>query len=162
ALLRDRGEPAGLTRVACAVVLELAQSGLLRRLGHVRGGELRDAGGDLETSDQGAVAGDSASDEDRAGRRAGPGGMMLAALLREHLGDDERRAYLPLIIRAPGEALSAVDAIWYVRGRFAFLLEVEWTAMLGEAVLRRGREIPPSEHQARIVLFPSERTELVR
>ena len=302
ALLRDRGEPAGLTRVACAVVMELAQSGLLRRLGHVRGGERRDAGGDLETSDQGAVAGDSASDEDRAGRRAGPGGMMLAALLREelwrddhpnlvrlgdearplwwlrqpdlaeqpladrvewatfsilstagrldeptfldriyrhfpglqapdeelvraclaayarpsesgqlhtdeqlstrfddhsrllaqvadyghrlglrvwlsrrehdkvvdgrplieHLADDERRAYLPLIIRAPGEALSAVDAIWYVRGRFAFLLEVEWTAMLGEAVLRRGREIPPSEHQARIVLFPSERTELVR
>ena len=55
-----------------------------------------------------------------------------------------------------------MDAIWYVRGRFAFLLEVEWTAMLGDAVLRRGREIPPSEHQARIVLFPSERTELVR
>src|SRR5436305_985416 len=39
ALLRDRGEPAGLTRVACAVVMELASSGLLRRLGHMRGCE---------------------------------------------------------------------------------------------------------------------------
>ncbi|MGZ6372899.1 MAG: hypothetical protein ACXWL8_05840, partial [Candidatus Limnocylindria bacterium] len=82
--------------------------------------------------------------------------------LVERLADDERRAYLPLIIRAPAEALGAVDAIWYVRGRLAFLVEVEWTAMLGEAILRRGREIPPSDQQARIMLFPAERTDLVR
>ena len=31
-LLRDRGEPAGLARIACAVLLELERSGLLRRL----------------------------------------------------------------------------------------------------------------------------------
>lgn len=300
ALLRDRGEPAGLTRVACAVVIELAASGLLRRLGHMRGGEGRGSAAEGEDVE---VPGDG--DADEADRRIGPNAasaMMLAALLREelwrddhpnlvrlgdaerplwwlrepdlaeqpladrvewatftilstggrldetsfldrlyrhfpglqapdeelvracleayartgesgqlrteeelsarfddhsrmlrlladyghrlglrvwlsrrehdkvvdgrplidHLADDERRAYLPLIVRAPGEALSAVDAIWYVRGRFAFLLEVEWTAMLGDAVLRRGREIPPSDQQARIALFPAERTELVR
>jgi len=84
------------------------------------------------------------------------------ALLGDRLGDDERRAYLPLVVRAPAEALGAVDAIWYVRGRLAFLIEVEWTAMLGDAVLRRGREIPPSDRQARILVLPAERTELVR
>jgi hypothetical protein len=86
------------------------------------------------------------------------GGSRLA----DRLGDEERRAYLPLVVRAPAEALGAVDAIWYVRGRLAFLIEVEWTAMLGDAILRRGREIPPSDQQARILLFPAERTELVR
>jgi hypothetical protein len=302
ALLRDRGEPAGLTRVACAVVMELGTSGLLRRLGHLRGGE-PGRGSASADDDEAPSSGDDGGDggERRSGGHAA-GGMMLAALLREelwrddhpnlvrigdaerplwwlrepdlaeqpladrvewatysilstagrldetsfldriyrhfpglqapdeelvraclaayarssetgqlrtednlaarfddhsrllgliadyghrlglrvwvsrrehekvvdgrplieHLADDERRAYLPLIVRAPGEALSAVDAIWYVRGRFAFLIEVEWTAMLGDAVLRRGREIPPSDQQARIVLFPAERTELVR
>jgi hypothetical protein len=298
ALLRDRGEPAGLTRIAGAVVMELASSGLLRRLGQVRGGESR--GRESEPRQDEEPASEEAGDR-RVGSNAASG-MMLAALLREelwrddhpnlvriggaerplwwlrepdlaeqpladrvewatfsilstagrldetsfldriyrhfpglqapdeelvraclaayarssengqlrteeqlsarfddhsrmlaliadyghrlglrvwlsrrehdkvvdgqplieHLADDERRAYLPLIVRAPGEALSAVDAIWYVRGRFAFLIEVEWTAMLGEAVLRRGREIPPSDEQARMVLFPAERTELVR
>ena len=43
-------------------------------------------------------------------------------------------------IRAPADALGAVDVIWYVRGKLAFLFEVEWTAMVGEAVLQRGRE----------------------
>jgi hypothetical protein len=86
------------------------------------------------------------------------GGRRLVDLL----ADDERRAYLPLIVRGPSEPLAAVDGIWYVRSRFAFLLEVEWTAMLGEAVLRRGREIPVTDRQARILVFPAERTELVR
>ena len=298
ALLRDRGEPAGLTRVACAVVMELGSSGLLRRLGQVRGGESR--GIESEPRQDEELGGEE-DGERRVGANAASG-MMLAALLREelwrddhpnlvrigdaerplwwlrepdlaeqpladrvewatfsilstagrleetsfldriyrhfpglqapdeelvraclaayarssengqlrteeqlsarfddhsrmlgliadyghrlglrvwlsrrehdkvvggqplieHLADDERRAYLPLIVRAPGDALSAVDAIWYVRGRFAFLIEVEWTAMLGDAVLRRGREIPPSDQQARIVVFPAERTELVR
>jgi hypothetical protein len=84
------------------------------------------------------------------------------ASLGERLHDDERRTYLPLVIRAPTEVLGAVDAIWYRRGRLAFLFEVEWTAMLGEAILRRGRQIPPSEQQARFVVLPAERTELVR
>jgi len=82
--------------------------------------------------------------------------------LGDRLRDDERRAYLPLIIRAPAELLGQVDAIWYVRGRLVFLFEVEWTAMLGEAVLRRGRGIPAGEQQARFIVFPGQRTELVR
>jgi hypothetical protein len=84
------------------------------------------------------------------------------ATLLDRLHEDERRAYLPLIVRAPAEVLGAVDAIWYRRGRLAFLFEVEWTAMMGEAVLRRGRQIEPSDQQARFLVFPAERTELVR
>ncbi|HEX6473946.1 MAG TPA: hypothetical protein VF114_02520, partial [Candidatus Limnocylindria bacterium] len=84
------------------------------------------------------------------------------ATLLDRLQDDERRAYLPLIIRAPAEALGTVDAMWYRRGRLAFLFEVEWTAMMGEAILRRGRQIPPGDQQARFLVFPAERTELVR
>jgi hypothetical protein len=82
--------------------------------------------------------------------------------LGQRLADDERRTYLPLVIRAPTEILGAVDAIWYRRGRLGFLFEVEWTGMLGEAILRRGRQIEPTEQQARFLVFPAERTELVR
>ena len=78
------------------------------------------------------------------------------------LRDDERRAYLPLIVRAPAETLAAIDAIWYVRGRMAFMFDVEWTAMLGDTILRRGVQIEPTDHQARFCVFPSERTELLR
>jgi hypothetical protein len=82
--------------------------------------------------------------------------------LGDRLLDDERRAYLPLIVRAPAEALSDVDAIWYVRGRFTFLIDVEWTAMFGEPILRRGRRIPPGDDQVRLLVMPAERTELAR
>jgi hypothetical protein len=83
-------------------------------------------------------------------------------MLGDRLSDEERRVYLPLVIHGPGDALGAVDALWYVRGRLVFLFEVEWTAMLGSAVLDRGRQIPPSEQQARFLVIPAERTELVR
>ena len=82
--------------------------------------------------------------------------------LVDRLADDERRAYLPLIVRAPAEAVGAVDALWYLRGKLAFLFEVEWTAMVGDAVLRRGREIPGGDQQARFLVVPAERTELLR
>lgn len=82
--------------------------------------------------------------------------------LLERLKDDERRAYLPLIVRAPAETLAAIDAIWYVRGRMAFMFDVEWTAMLGDPILRRGVQIEPTDHQARFCVFPSERTDLLR
>jgi len=82
--------------------------------------------------------------------------------LVERLADDERRVYLPLVVRAPAEALGQVDALWYVRGRLVFLFEVDWTAMVGEAVLRRGREIPIGEDQARFLVIPAERSELLR
>ena len=82
--------------------------------------------------------------------------------LGDALREDERRVYLPLVVRAPGEVLAEVDAIWYVRGRLAFLFEVEWTAMVGEAILRRGRAIPVTEQQARFLVIPAERSELLR
>jgi hypothetical protein len=82
--------------------------------------------------------------------------------LLDRLHEDERRAYLPLVVRAPAEVLGAVDAIWYRRGRLAFMFEVEWTAMMGEAVLRRGLQVEPTDQQARFLVFPAERTELVR
>ena len=58
------------------------------------------------------------------------------------------------MIRAPAEAVGAVDALWYLRGRLAFLFEVEWTAMIGDAVLGRGREIPVGDQQARFLVCP--------
>jgi hypothetical protein len=82
----------------------------------------------------------------------------LGDLLRE----DERRTYLPLVIRAPADVLGAVDGLWYVRNRSSYLFEVEWTAMIGEAILRRGAQIPTSEQQARFLCIPAERTELLR
>jgi hypothetical protein len=281
ALLRDRGEPAGLTRVVAAIVAELGRSGLLRRLASARGGddewggEERIEGGgpqllgtliheELWRDDHPTLVriGDEARPHwwlrepelaerplaDRvewatwsilstAGRidetgffdriyrlfpglqapdeelvraclssYAAPGergslataddlatrtedhGRTIATLVdfghrlglrawiaaREHdkvvegrplvdrLADDERRAYLPLIVRAPAEAVGAVDALWYLRGKLAFLFEVEWTAMIGDAVLHRGRDIPVGDQQARFLVIPAERTELVR
>jgi hypothetical protein len=82
--------------------------------------------------------------------------------LSSFLSDEERRVYLPLVLRAPADQLGAVDALWYMRGRLCFLFEVEWTAMLGEAVLRRGRAIPAGDDQARFIVLPAERTDLVR
>jgi hypothetical protein len=84
------------------------------------------------------------------------------ATLLERLREDERRAYLPLIVRAPADTLAALDAIWYVRGRMAFMFDVEWTAMVGDPILRRGGQIEPTDHQARFCVFPAERTELLR
>ena len=82
--------------------------------------------------------------------------------LADRLEEQERRAYLPLVLHAPLEALENVDAIWYVRGRFTFLFEVEWTAMLGEPLLRRGAQIPQVEDLVRFLVIVPERTELVR
>jgi len=85
-----------------------------------------------------------------------------AGSLGDLLREDERRTYLPLIIRAPADVLGAVDGLWYVRNRSTYLFEVEWTAMVGEAILRRGLQIPPSAQQARFLVLPAERTELLR
>ena len=281
ALLRDRGEPAGLTRVVAAIVAELGRSGLLRRLSLARGSDDDSGGGDrlegggpqllgtliheelwrddhptlVRIGDEArpswwlrdpelaerpladrvewatwsilSTAGriDEAGFFDRIYRLfpglqapdeelvraclasyAAPGergalatGDELAVRTEEHartiatlvdyahrlglrawiaarehdrttggrplldrLADDERRVYLPLVVRAPADAVGAVDAIWYLRGKLAFLFEVEWTAMIGDAVLGRGREIPVGEQQARFLVIPAERTELLR
>lgn len=86
------------------------------------------------------------------------GGQPLA----ERLEEQERRAYLPLVIHAPVEALENVDAIWYVRGKLTFMFEVEWTAMLGEPLLQRGARIPQVEQLVRFLVVVPERAELVR
>jgi hypothetical protein len=288
-LLRDRGEPAGLTRIACAVLLELERTGLLRRLVQARpqgegDGETPDGedvsdrverGGpgllavllreelwredhptlirvgdpqnptwwlrEPELAADGTLAdrvewatfsllttagkldenafldrifalfpgvaspdeelvraclgayatigerGQVRSEEDLAARIADHTRVLAAivefghrlglrawvsrreqerpwkhATLGDLLREDERRTYLPLVIRAPADVLGAVDGLWYVRNRSSYLFEVEWTAMLGEAVLRRGVQIPTSEQQARFLVVPAERTELLR
>ena len=280
ALLRDRGEPAGLTRVVAAIVAELGSSGILQRLVAGRGSQGSEAPDRIESGGPQMIASlireelwrddhpslvrigeeaepqwwlrqpelaerpladrvewatwsilstagrideagffdriyglfpglqapdeelvraclaayvspgerGSLATEDELGRRTDDHARVLATLVdyghrlglrawiaaREHdrvvdgrqlaerLADDERRVYLPLVVRAPAEALGQVDAIWYVRGRLVFLFEVDWTAMVGEAVLRRGAEIPLGKDQARFLVIPAERAELLR
>jgi hypothetical protein len=82
-------------------------------------------------------------------------------LLVDRLDERERRAYLGGITRAT-EELAEVDGIWYIRGKVAFLFEVEWTAMLGEPVLRRHARIPADESLIRFLVIAPERAELVR
>ncbi len=82
--------------------------------------------------------------------------------LGDLLSDAEVRAYLPLVSRGPVEALESVDCMWYQRGRATLIFEVEWTAMLAEAVLRRGRMIPQDDTVVRFLVVLPERVELVR
>ena len=82
-------------------------------------------------------------------------------LLGDLLEPGEQRAYLGGLSHAADE-LAEVDAIWYVRGKVAFLFEVEWTAMLAEPLLRRHARIPPDESLIRFLVIAPERTELVR
>jgi len=88
-------------------------------------------------------------------RRLGDG------LLGDLLDQGEQHAYLGGISHAADE-LAEVDAIWYVRGKVAFLFEVEWTAMLDEPLLRRHARIPADESHIRFLVIAPERTELVR
>lgn len=81
--------------------------------------------------------------------------------LVDRLDDREQRVYLGGISRA-GDALTEVDAIWYIRSKVALLFEVEWTAMLGEPILRRHARIPPDESLIRFLVIAPERAELVR
>jgi hypothetical protein len=90
------------------------------------------------------------------GRRAG------SALLGAKLLADEHDPSLGFLGRLGADALEQVDCCWYVRPRFAFLFEVEWTAMLGEPVLRRGRGIAADERIVRFLVLPPERVELLR
>lgn len=81
--------------------------------------------------------------------------------LRDLLDDRERGAYLGSIGRAV-DALAEVDAIWYIRGKVALLFEVEWTAMLGEPLLRRHVRIGTDERYVRFLVVAPERTDLIR
>jgi len=90
------------------------------------------------------------------GRRSA--GRPLAA----HLAADEQRPGLAFLGRAGADAVEHVDCLWYARPRFAFLFEVEWTAMLGEPVLQRGRRIAPDDRIVRFLVTVPERSELLR
>jgi hypothetical protein len=68
----------------------------------------------------------------------------------------------PSVGRIRAGDLEDVDVIWYVRGRAALAWEVEWTAMLGEAVLRRHARLPDDDRLVRFLTVLPERVELVR
>jgi hypothetical protein len=84
-----------------------------------------------------------------------------AGRLGDRLDEHERRTYLAHISRAV-DAVAEVDCAWYVRGKMAFLFEVEWTAMLGEPILRRHARIPQQDGTVRFLVIAPERTELLR
>ena len=82
------------------------------------------------------------------------------APLGDVLSIRERDGSLGWLTRS--QELLDVDCIWYVRGKLAFLFEVEWTAMLGDPLLRRHARIPADERIVRFLVIAPERTELVR
>ena len=82
--------------------------------------------------------------------------------LADWLDDSERRQGPPRVGRARPESVDEIDVVWQVRGRASFLFEVEWTAMLGEPLLRRASLIPPAEDIVRFLVVVPERTELLR
>src|SRR3954470_2378858 len=84
------------------------------------------------------------------------------ATVGDLLSEDEQRVYLPLIAKGDAATFEALDCVWYLRGKATFLFEVEWTAMLTDALLRRGPRIPSDDSVVRFLVIPPERTELVR
>jgi hypothetical protein len=78
------------------------------------------------------------------------------------LDESERRQGPPRLGRARPDDVDELDVVWQVRGRASFVFEVEWTAMLGEPLLRRGALIPPADDIVRFLVIVPERTELVR
>lgn len=84
------------------------------------------------------------------------------ATVADLLSEDEQRAYVPLISVGDAQTFEALDCVWYLRGKATFVFEVEWTAMLTEALLKRGPRIPASDSTVRFVVIPPERAELVR
>jgi hypothetical protein len=82
--------------------------------------------------------------------------------LGDLLSDPEQRVYLPLVAPGPQEVLEEIDCIWYVRGKGAFLIEVEWQAALDQAMLKRGPRIDSTDNLVRFLVVPDERTELLR
>jgi hypothetical protein len=76
--------------------------------------------------------------------------------------DSREAAGPPYLGRLRAEDLEDVDVIWYVRGRMAFLWEVEWTAMLGDTILRRHARMAPDERVVRFCVVLPERVELIR
>ena len=78
------------------------------------------------------------------------------------LDDSEFRSGPPHVGKARSEAIDQVDVTWHFRARLTMTFEVEWTAMLGEPLLRRGGQIPPDPDLVRFLVVAPERTELIR
>jgi hypothetical protein len=83
-------------------------------------------------------------------------------ILADYLDERERNPWLPSLSRAPVDDLEQIDCVWSHRGRAVMLFEVEWTAMLGDVLLRRHANIRTNDAVARILAIPPERAELVR
>jgi hypothetical protein len=83
-------------------------------------------------------------------------------LLGDLLSDPEQRVYLPLVAPGSQEVLEEIDCIWYVRGKGAFLFDVEWQAILDEPVMKRGPRIENNDGIVRFLVVPDERTPLLR
>jgi hypothetical protein len=81
--------------------------------------------------------------------------------LGDLLDEREKDVQLAHLSRAVDD-IAEVDCVWYVRRKLALLFEVEWTAMLGDPVLRRHPRIPQEEGTVRFLVIAPERTELVR
>jgi len=82
--------------------------------------------------------------------------------LADYLDERERNPWLPSLSRSATEDLEQIDCVWSHRGRAILLFEVEWTAMLGDVLLRRHARVRTDEHVARILAIPAERAELAR
>jgi hypothetical protein len=82
--------------------------------------------------------------------------------LAEYLDRRERDPWLPSVANGPPEDVEAVDCIWYQKGKLAIAFEVEWTAMLGDLLLRRHARIPNDPALARLLALAPERAELAR
>jgi hypothetical protein len=115
-----------------------------------------------------ALVGDLADAGHRAGMRVwispreqGRRDPRTGGRLGDRLGERERDAYLGGISRAADD-LAEVDAVWYVRSKVALLFEVEWTAILSDALLRRHVRIGDDERLVRFLAIAPERTDLVR
>ena len=67
------------------------------------------------------------------------------------LDERELEGNLTGLTRASDADLENVACIWYVRHRVTFLFEVEWTAMLGEPILRRHARIASHDRLVRFL-----------
>jgi hypothetical protein len=86
----------------------------------------------------------------------------LGRTVGDLLSDEEQRTYLPLVAAGDIPTLESLDCIWYLRGKAAFLFEVEWTALLTEPILKRGPRIPNADTVVRFLVVPEERADLIR
>ena len=82
--------------------------------------------------------------------------------LADYLDRRERDPWLPSVANGPPEDVEAVDCIWYAKGKLAIAFEVEWTAMLGDLLLRRHARIPTDPGLVRLLVLAPERAELAR